>query len=189
MAGKLNKEEIQKIVLGIILLVAIIYAYFNVLLGPLGNQKNQFIRQIEENQKQIQEADSKIRQRDNLRISAKESTEIYELIKELTPDGSPVAWVPLTLRNFFENRYNLAVAVRPTGSTAITEPLLRTFTDTRWVVELPQSDFVSLGNALAALENSHPLIRFTEVQILASSEELEFQRASLNLNWRLYDKR
>ena len=32
---KLGKEEIQKIVLGSLMLVGIVYVYFNMLLGPL----------------------------------------------------------------------------------------------------------------------------------------------------------
>jgi len=43
---KLGKEEIQKIVLGILLLFGMVYSYFNLLLGPLVARQDAYAKSI-----------------------------------------------------------------------------------------------------------------------------------------------
>ncbi len=175
-------------VLGGMLFVFVLYSYFTMLLGPLDAKKTGLIAQEAELQKKIEGANSKLRQLQNLEQAAKQSTEVYAVIQDLTPEGSPLAWVPVRLRDFF-TRFGLEVAIRSSGSAGVRDPLLAKFIDTSWVVEVPSTDFVTLGNTIAAFENGHPLARFETVQVLASPDRPEFQRVSLSLTWRLYDKR
>jgi len=184
---QLSKEDIQKIVLGGILFVFVIYAYFNYLLAPLGEEREELEASLQDLNKKNVTADAKIRDLKRAERNAKNSTEIYAQIKELTPDGTPIVWVPLRLRDFF-TRYNLKIAQpRSLGQSPVQSSLIQNFLDSRWQIEIPEADFISLGNAIAAFENAYPLSKFTEVSILASPSNPEFQRASLKTNLRIHE--
>ena len=49
-----------------------------------------------------------------------------------------------------------------------------------WLLELPQADFATLGKAVAALENSEPLLSIVRVNIRALPEDPQFQQVSLS---------
>lgn len=184
---KLSKEDTQKLVLTAILFLAIVYFYFTSLLGPMGESKEDYIEQEQKAQVKLTEARKKIRDLRGIEQSAKNSTEIFAQIRELTPDGSPIAWVPLRVGDFLQ-RFNLNAEVAPLGSEKVANPLISEFTDTFWQIDIPKADLISLGNAMAAFENDFPLALFKEIRILASPEEPEFQRVTLVLALRLYEK-
>lgn len=185
--NRLSKEDIQKIVLGVILFLFVIYAYFTYMLAPLSDEKETLEVSLDDLKTKIVKADATLRDLQRTERNAKNSTEIYAQIKELTPDGSPIVWVPLRLRDFF-TRYNLTIAQPSSlGSSDVEDSLVQNFSDSRWGIEIPEADFVSLGNAIAAYENAYPLAKFTEVRILTSPDDPEFQRASLTTSLRLYE--
>jgi hypothetical protein len=49
-----------------------------------------------------------------------------------------------------------------------------------WSIDLPQTDFSTLGMAVAALENSEPLLSVMRITIRATPEDPQFQQVTLN---------
>ena len=49
-----------------------------------------------------------------------------------------------------------------------------------WLIELPQADFSTLGTAVAALENTEPLLSITKLAIHALPDDPQFQQVSLS---------
>jgi hypothetical protein len=51
-----------------------------------------------------------------------------------------------------------------------------------WTVEIPKSDFASLGAAIASFENSEPLVQLDGVSIEYLREEPDLQRTTLTVS-------
>jgi hypothetical protein len=47
------------------------------------------------------------------------------------------------------------------------------------MLELPQADFSSLGKAVAALENTEPLLSITRMTVKALPEDPQFQQVTM----------
>ena len=184
---KFTRDDTTKIVLGAVMFIFVVYAYFEFLLNPLGKDTVALNKEDAELTTKINEAKKTAQDLRRTETNAKNATEIFVQIKELTQKGSPVAWVPLRTRDFFA-RYDVKINdVRPAGSVAAKELELPDFIDTRWEVDIPNAQFFSLGNAISAHENSHPLAEFEEVRILSSPDDPGSQRVTLIMQLRIYD--
>jgi hypothetical protein len=49
-----------------------------------------------------------------------------------------------------------------------------------WAIDLPQTDFATLGKAVSGLENSEPLLSIMRITIHAMPEDPQFQQVSIN---------
>src|SRR4051812_40791755 len=99
---KLGKDEIQKIVLGGIMLIGLIYCYFSMLLGPLETQRTNTQKKIEEMRAKVTEAKKQISRAAVLEAQAPTHALTVKQISALIPEGSPVAWFPTRLGDHFK---------------------------------------------------------------------------------------
>lgn len=174
---KLGKEEFQKIAFSVILLAALLYAYFTMLLGPLDTREKAYHKTISELTPQIAKANSVIKATQALENSAPEVSGTLDQIKSLIPEGAPVAWFPPKISDFFKRQGIEKCMAHPGAETFDKD--LPGFKKIAWNIDIPRVEAVPLAIAIAALENENPLWEITNLQIEASKENVQYQSAHL----------
>lgn len=180
--SKLNKDQIQKLVLSAIGFVVLLYVYFSFFLGPLNKGRAAAEKTVLELQGKLASSKTEIAQAANLETQASAATARFAAFKALSPDGAPIAWFPPRMKLFFANQGIEKAAVRPEGSAAFPQPELAEWTRFMWLIDLPQTDFGAVGKALAALENSEPLLSIPRFSIKAQGNDPQFQQVSLTVH-------
>jgi len=176
---KLGKDEIQKIALGVLLLFGVIYSYLDLLLGPLNKRQAATRQSIAALGPEITSAKAQIEKTRKLEENADASVLISKQVEAMIPEGSPVAWFPTRMGDFFKKQGIEKVQTRMNGE--VPEKDLVGFRRLIWGVDLPRVEFVSFAQAIAALENEEPLLEVSALQIDASREDVEAQRALITV--------
>jgi hypothetical protein len=177
---KLGKDEIQKLVLGLLLFFGLIYSYFDLLLGPLSKKQEATRQSISSLGPEIANAKAQIQKTRQLEATAEAAQLTARQVDAMIPEGSPVAWFPTRMNEFFKKQGIDKTMTRMNGELADKE--LPGFRKIVWGVDLPRVEFVNFARAVAALENEEPLFEITALQIDASREDVEAQHALLTLN-------
>ena len=177
---KLGKEEIQKIVLGSLMLVGIIYVYFNMLLGPLMQRQTIVKQSIVLLDPQIAAAQAQIKKTASLEATAPKATQTLAQVSAMIPEGSPVAWFPTRLGDFFKKQGVDKTATRLNNE--IDDKNLPGFRRISWSVDLPRVDFIPFAAAIAQLENDEPLVEISALQVDTSGEDVESQHVLMTVN-------
>jgi hypothetical protein len=176
---KLNKDQIQKLMLSSIGFIVLIYVYFSFFLGPLNNSRDAALGQIEDLQGKVASSKSELVKTSNLEKQADASTKRFAALKALSPEGAPIAWFPPRMKTFFANQEIDKATARLENSGTYKETDLANWMRYTWLIELPQADFSTLGKTIAALENSEPLLSITRINIKALPEDPQFQQVTL----------
>ncbi len=176
---KLGKEEIQKIALGVLLLFGVVYSYFDLLLGPLSKRQDAIKQSISALGPEIANAKAQIEKTRKMEATAEAAVLISKQVDEMIPEGSPVAWFPTRMADFFKKQGIEKTQTRMNGELPDKE--LPGFRKLIWGVDLPRVEFVTFAQSLAALENEEPLIEVSSLQIDASREDVETLRALFTL--------
>lgn len=176
---KLGKEEIQKIFLGGLLLIGLIYVYFDMLLGPLNTSQVRTAKSTEELQKKIREHTAKIRLGQQMDSEAPGAVNTIRQVNAMIPEGSPVAWFPTQIADHFKKHGLEKIATRLSSEAADKE--LPGFRRLTWSIDVTNVDFISFAQALANLENEYPLVEVAGLQIETGADNPENQRVLLTL--------
>jgi hypothetical protein len=177
---KLGKEEIQKIVLGVLLLFGLIYSYFDLLLGPLGKRADITHKSAIGLVPQIQNSNAQVQKAKDMENDAPNAAIVMRQVEAMIPEGSPVAWFPTRISDFFKKQGIDHVSTRMTGDAGDKE--VPKFRHIAWGVDIPRVDFVTFGQAIANLENEEPLLEISAIQIDASRDDVESQHIFLTVN-------
>ena len=176
---KLGKEEIQKLVLGLIMAAGVVYSYFALLLGPLQTQQATARKSAEAIEPEIVKAKLHIKKAQDVARSEAAANATVTQIGAMIPEGSPVAWFPPRIADIFK-----AHGVDKAGTrlnNEIPEKELPGFRRLSWGVELPKVDFNAFAAAVAQIENDEPLTEIASLQVNSTKEDAESQNALLNL--------
>ena len=176
---KLNKDQIQKIVLGGMLFCGVIYSYSAFLLGPLSAAREQAIKDTAELGPKITSARTQISKTKGVAEKAPASLQLVEQVQAMIPQGAPIAWVPTKLAELFKREGVDKVSARMAGEAG--EKELTGFGRYVWSVEVPRVEFTTFGRALSALENDEPLMEIQSLEIDAGRDDAQFQRAAITL--------
>jgi hypothetical protein len=177
---KLGKEEIQKLTLGILMLIGVIYSYFDMLLFPELKKQDAIRKNIASLTPEIAKAKEQIKRTQDLEKTAPEKTQVVPQVESMIPDGAPVAWFPPRVGDLFKREGIDKVAAKMNTETP--EKELPGFRRLAWTIDFPKVDFVSYGRALCALENDEPLIEVTSLSLEPSPEDVESQHALITVN-------
>ena len=176
---KLNKDQIQKVILSAMGFIVLVYVYFSFFLGPLNSSRDTMLATMNDVQGKIDSSKTEITKASNLERQATSATTRFAALKALSPEGAPIAWFPPRMKAFFANHQIDKATARLENSAPYKEADLANWTRHNWLVELPQTDFSTLGLALAALENSEPLLSITRLNIRAQPDDQQFQQVTL----------
>ena len=177
---KLGKDEIQKIVLGSLLLLGVIYSYFDLLLGPLDQRIEKTQQSVKALGPEIANAKAQIAKTKVTEENSADLTLPMRQAEAMIPEGAPVAWFPTRMTDFFKKEGIEKASTRMTGEAVDKE--LKGFRKITWGIDLPKVEFVPFAQAVANLENEEPLLEITALQIDASRDDVETQHAFLTVN-------
>jgi len=181
--GKLKKDQIQKLFLSGIGFLVLIYVYFTFFLGPLNRGRVTAEKSIVDLQGKLAASKSDMTKAVTLEAQATTATARFAALKTLSPEGAPIAWFPPRIKILFANQQIDKATVRLEGnSTAYVQPEMAEWNRFAWLIELPQTDFATLGKALAELENREPLLAISRVSIRAVGDDPQFQQVTLSAN-------
>jgi hypothetical protein len=176
---KLNKDQIQKLMLSAIGFIVLVYVYFSFFLGPLSNSRDAALAQIDDFQGKISSSKSELTKTAKLEQQADASTKRFAALKALSPEGAPIAWFPPRIKAFFANQEIDKASARLESSVAYKETDLANWMRYNWLIEIPQADYSTLGKAVSALENTEPLLSIMRIGIKALPEDPQFQQVTL----------
>ncbi|MEY2500490.1 MAG: hypothetical protein QOI07_824 [Verrucomicrobiota bacterium] len=176
---KLSKDQIKKILLCGVGFVVLVYVYFSFFLGPLNSSRDAALAQINELQDKIANSKNEMSKTAKLEKQAETATTRFAALKALSPEGAPIAWFPPRIKAFFASQQIDKATARLENSSAYKEADLANWMRYNWVIDLPQADYSSLGQAVASLENSEPLLSITRVNIKALPEDPQFQQVTI----------
>lgn len=183
---KLNKDQIQKIILSSLGFIALIYCYFTFFLGPLDRSRGTMAQQIADLQGKSASSRTELKKTSNLERQAKDATTHYDALKATTAEGAPIAWFPPKMRKFFAAQEIDKASARLESSSSFKQPELSDWVKDTWVIDLPLSDYDALGKAIAQLENTEPLLAVQKLVIHAVPEEAQFQQVTLTAQTTLF---
>ncbi|MEY2490129.1 MAG: hypothetical protein QOC70_2071 [Verrucomicrobiota bacterium] len=177
----LSKDQIQKLALSTIGFVVLLYVYFSFFLGPLNRSRDTMQASINDLQKKVGSSKNEMAKAANLEKQASAATTRYAALTNLSPEGAPIAWFPPRMKIFFSNQQIDKTTARLESNASYKEADLSGWTRYNWMLDLPQTDFSTLGKAVAELENSEPLLSIRHINIHALAEDPQFQQVNLNV--------
>jgi len=177
---KISKDQIKKLMLSAMGFVVLIYVYFSFFLGPLNSSRDSMLSEITQLQNKVAGSKNELTKTARLENQAEAATQRFTALKALSPEGAPIAWFPPRMKAFFANQEIDKVTARLETSGAFKEGDLAGWMRYSWMIELPQTDFSTLGKAVAALENAEPLMSIMRITIKALPEDPQFQQITLN---------
>ena len=178
---KLNKETVEKIGLGCILLFGGLYYYFNELLGPLSAHEAAILKELPALEGQIRDAKIQVnrtRSVESADPNAVAARECFDVMKVTIPDGSPLAWLPQRFSDFFKRQGIAKATFRLNAETPASD--IPGYKNSFWAIDIPKVEYVPLAIAIAGLENQEGLLQITNLQILTTPlAGDQFQHAQL----------
>lgn len=178
----LNKDQIQKLALSTIGFVVLLYVYFSFFLGPLNKSRDSMLVSINDLQNKVGTSKNEMTKATNLEKQATAATTRYAALTNASPEGAPIAWFPPRMKIFFSNLQIDKTTARLEGSVPYKEADLSGWMRYNWTLDLPQTDFDVLGNAVAELENTEPLLSINKINIHALPSDPQFQQVSLTVS-------
>jgi hypothetical protein len=176
----ISKDQMKKLMLSAMGFVVLIYVYFSFFLGPLNTSRSSTLGQITQLQDKIAGSKAEMAKTVKLEKQAEAATQRFAALKGLSPEGAPIAWFPPRMKAFFATQEIDRVTARMESSGAYKESDLSGWTRYNWVIEIPQTDFSTLGKAVAGLENAEPLLSVMRITIKALPDDPQFQQVTLN---------
>ena len=176
---KFDKEESKKVILAALVLAAVLYCYFNMMLGPLSAREAGAEKAMEDLKPQLAAGRLQMAQTAAVEAKAPAANETLDQIKAMIPDGAPVAWFPPRMVQFFKRQGIDKTSTRLNGEQA--DPNLPGFRKLLWTIDLPRVEFVPLAIAIEGLENEEPLLEITAVNI-GTGDDPQYQHGSLTVS-------
>ena len=176
----LSKDEIKKLAISAIGFIILVYVYFGFFLGPLRRSQATMVATIKDLQDKVGGSEHTLTNVTNLEKQASAATTRYAALTNANPEGAPIAWFPPRIKVFFANQQIDKATARLEGNVPYKEADLKEWTRYNWTIDLPQTDFSTLGYAMAQLENTEPLLSVNHINIHASGEDPQFQQVSLS---------
>lgn len=178
---KLNKDQIQKIGLSLVGFVFLLYVYFSFFLGPLNRSRNATSKAMQDRQTKLSSSKNDLGRAVTLERDAKNATARYAALRAANAEGAPIAWFPPRIKVFFANQQIDRATARLENSGPAKQGELENWTKYSWIIDLPQADYVTLGKAIAELENAEPLLNITRINIQALPDQPQFQQVELRV--------
>ena len=175
----LSKDDKQKIVLSAILVIGLIYAYFEFGLGPLKKKQALAEKEIQTLSPKLMETKKQIASRDNLKARVPQAEALLAQVDQMIPTGSPVAWFPTLVGDFFKSSGNERVTTRMVSDVA--DPAVEGYRRISWKIEIPKSEVIEVASILADFENQQPLVECPSVLIEFLKEDPQHQAVTLTL--------
>jgi len=176
----LTKDQLQKLAVSGIGFIVLVYVYFGFFLGPLNRSQATMRATIKDLEDKVGNSEQTLNNVANLERQASAATKRYAALTEIYPEGAPIAWFPPRVKAFFANQsIDKAIARLEGNGAPYKEADLANWTRYNWMIDLPQTDFSVLGQAMAELENNEPLLSVNHINIHTLADDPQYQQVSL----------
>lgn len=176
----MSKDNIQKIALGSLMAIGVIYGYFDFVLGPLRAKTRSTAASITALEPEIAKANAQMLRAKAISKEAPPVEASIASINVMIPEGAPVAWFPVRMGEVFKK------AGFEKGTTKLTTEVvdkeLTGYRRMTWAIDLPRVDCFAFGAALAELESGEPLVEVQSVAIETLREDPQAQRVLLTVS-------
>jgi hypothetical protein len=179
MSRKLSKEQIKKLALSVVGFIFLVYIYFTFFLGPLQRSRADMLKKISDRQSKLDTAQDELHKSAKLEQNAKDAMTRFAALRKVNAEGAPLAWFPPRIKSFFASEQIDKAVARLESSSELKQEELSGWLRYNWVIDLPQTDYVTFGRAIADLENSEPLLVITRLSIHATPDQPQFQHVEL----------
>ena len=179
---KFSKDQIQKMSLSVIGFFILLYVYFSFFLGPLNRSRDSMLVTIADLQGKMGASKNELTKVKNLERQASAATDRFAALKALNPEGAPIAWFPPRIKAFFANQNIDKANARLDTSAAFSQPELSEWINDGWTIDIPETDFATLGKAMSKLENTEPLVTVTKLSVRASAAEPQYQQVTMSID-------
>jgi len=136
-----NKDQVKKLSLGGLGLIALLYVYFSFFLGPLNKSRDAVQAKIKDLQTKISTSKTVISKAAKLEENAHSATVRYDALRALSPEGAPIAWFPPRMKTFLSNHQIDKGTTRLETTSAFKEKELAGWSRYLWIIDVPQTDF------------------------------------------------
>ena len=177
---KLRKEDIQKIGLGLLMALGIIYGYFDLLLGPVKARQKSIVTSISALDPEIATAKAQLARAVQVENDAPKAEATIATINAMIPEGAPVAWFPVLIGDFFK-KFGFEKGLTRMNNELVDKELPG-YRRVSWGIDLPRVDCLTFAAAVAELENEEPLVEIQALTIETLREDPEAQRVLLTVN-------
>ena len=184
----MNKDQTKKMMLGGLGLIALFYVYFSFFLGPLNKSRDAVQAKIKDFQTKVSTSKAEISKTTKLEETAHSATVRYDALRALSPEGAPIAWFPPRMKTFLASHQLDKGTTRLETNAPFKEKELVNWSRYLWNIDLPQADFEGLGNAIAQLENTNPLLSIKKMRIHAATDDPEMQKVVFSVATIIYTK-
>jgi len=178
--GRLNKDQLKKVMLTGVGFVILLYVYFSFFLGPLNRSRDAMLATIAEKQGKLNSSQENLAKVAKLEQQAKTATARFAALEALSPEGAPIAWFPPRIKTFFANQQVDKATARLENNSGFKQAELANWSKYIWLIDIPQADYGRLGKAIAELENAEPLLAISKISIRASQDQPEYQQIVLS---------
>jgi hypothetical protein len=178
----LSKDQIQKLGLSTMGFIVLVYVYFSFFLGPLNKSHDTMQATTNDLQKKVAGSKNEMAKAANLEKQASAATTRYAALTNASPEGAPIAWFPPRIKIFFSNLQIDKTTARLENSVPYKDADLSGWMRYNWTIDLPQTDFATLGKAVADLENNEPLLSINRINIHTTAEDPQFQQVTLTVS-------
>jgi hypothetical protein len=175
----LTKEQLQRAMLGGILVLVALYGYFSMLLGPLGDREKRALATMKDLEPKIKKANTQIVRTRAVQEGdpyAEAAAGVHAAMESKIPAGAAIVWLPERLSSFFA-RHGIRMIAKPESEA--NDPTLPNYRVATWAVSFPEVEFGTFASAIAALENEEGLAQIISFRIEAKPTNVESQSASL----------
>jgi hypothetical protein len=176
---KLTKDQIKKLGLSFVGFIFLLYVYFTFFLGPLQRSRADMLGKIADRQSKLDASKEETHKAAKREQNAKDATTRFAALRRINSEGAAIAWFPPRMKSFFAGEQIDKAVARLEGSATLTQDELSGWMKYNWIIDLPQTDYGTLGRAIADLENAEPLLCVTRISIHASADQPQFQHVEL----------
>ena len=180
-----TQEEKKKIGMMAILVVVVIVVVNMQLLSPLATQKTHARAGIAELQKKLTAAKNQIRETKRLEGKYSEVKSELDTLLSITKPGAPEAWEPPLIQEYFRKR-GLEVEGVHFIKADHNAPIAG-YERTDLVVEIPKASPFKLGETIAEIENTLPIIDFNSIVVTAIKDQGDTQDVVMEFGMAIRD--
>ncbi len=177
---KLGNDEIKKIGLGAMAVGGVTFVYFTFLLGPLQDGKKATQASIDATKPKIEAANAQIKKTAELEKTAPAASLTLKQLCALIPEGSPVAWFPTQVGDFFKREGIEKVTTVVVGDSPDKE--LAGFKRISWTIRAPRVEFPAFTQTIADFENEELLVEISSIRLESMRNDPEGQSVLLTVN-------
>lgn len=146
------------------MIVIVLYVAWSSFITPAQSSLKASEQEIARLDEELRKAKATITRISNFEEKLAKASKKEDVMFDKQPMGSPLAWVPPRLENFFV-RQGLSCMVQTNDSSTPLTGQSQHLQVYKWKLNFQSADFLKFGAGLASFETNHPLVGIQSIKI------------------------